>query len=357
MMIIPDIFRENAHKIYKKMERDENSLLYLFLEITRKCNLNCRHCGSDCKAEVNTRELTTDSWIKILEDIARSFKPLPTIVLTGGEAILHQNFYRIVNKINSLNFRWGLVSNGYSLDKDQIKKLEDNNIYSLTISLDGMEINHNWLRKKKDSYSKTLRALHYLSKSNIPIKDVVTCVNPLNLNELGNISEVLLKNGISSWRLFRIFPAGRAKDNQELQMSYIETKEMISWIKDNKKNLHKRGLDVSLSCEGWLPFRIDKDVRNQPFFCRAGINIASILSDGTVTGCSNNDSNFYEGNVLNDNFLYLWKNAFRNFRNRDWVSKTSCGKCEKLKSCEGGSIHLWRDKIQSPEFCYADCFK
>lgn len=356
-MIIPDIFKNYAHQIYKNLERNESALFYLFLEITRKCNLNCRHCGSDCKSEVAEKELTTESWLRLLDDISESFNPLPTIVLTGGEAILHKDFYRIVDKINSLNLRWGLVSNGYCLSKAQVEKLEEKNIYSLTVSLDGMEINHNWLRKKKDSFDKTFRALHYISKSKIPIKDVVTCVNPLNLNELDRISDLLLKMRIFSWRLFRIFPAGRAKENRELQMTTFETRKMIDWIKINKKNLYKKGLDLSLSCEGWLPFKEDKTLRNQPFFCRAGVNIASILCDGTVTGCSNNHSRFYEGNVLDHRFSYLWKHEFKKFRNREWVAKTSCGKCENMKVCEGGSIHLWRDKKESPDFCYMDCFK
>lgn len=356
-MIIPDFLKEQIHLKYKRMERDEASLLYLFLEITRKCNLKCRHCGSDCKSEYSAEELTSDSWLKIIDDIYLKFKPAPTIVITGGEALLHEDFFKIIDKINSYKMRWGLVSNGYLLDKETIEKLQDKNIYSITVSLDGLEINHNWLRCKKDSYSKTLSALHYLSKCKIPLKDVVTCVNPLNLKELIQISDILLKNKINYWRLFRIFPAGRAKENKELQLNVEETKEMIEWVKKNRKDLCVKGLDVSLSCEGWLPYKVDKKVRNQPFFCRAGINIASILCDGTVTGCSNNHKRFFEGNVLKNSFSYLWKNEFKKFRNREWVKETTCFQCKDYKFCEGSSIHLWRDNLKKPEFCYMDCYK
>jgi radical SAM protein with 4Fe4S-binding SPASM domain len=252
---------------------------------------------------------------------------------------------------------WGLVSNGYNLDKQMLGLCIDNGIGSITVSLDGQKAAHEWLRGKQDTFNRTMMALDLIAASQIPLIDVVTCVNPHNLSELDSIASILMNTGIPAWRLFRIFPAGRAKNNSDLQLTVAQTRQLIDWVQEKKPFLAKKKLDVQLSCEGWLPIAIDRQVRNQPFFCRAGINIASILSDGTITGCSNNAPRFFEGNILSDSFSYVWQHRFTSFRDRSWVKNTECGTCQQSGHCEGGSIHLWRENDKRPEFCYADCFK
>jgi len=158
--------------------------------------------------------------------------------------------------------------------------------------------------------------------------------------------------GIQLWRLFRIFPSGRAGKNRQLLLSFEQTQSFIRWVIKNRPLLKPKGLNVSLSCEGYLPFQVDRKVRDQPFFCRAGINIASILCDGTVTGCPNNDPSFYAGNIQKDDFIQLWLHGFSKFRKREWIKETDCFGCDAVKHCMGGSIHLWELGKNRPRFCY-----
>jgi len=192
-----------------------------------------------------------------------------------------------------------------------------------------------------------------IANSNLKYKDAVTCVYPDNIDELNEIAEILIAKKFTSWRLFRIFPSGRAFENDELQLTFKQTHEMINWIAENKTRYKKLGLTINLSCEGWLPFETDSKVRDGYFFCRAGINIASILSDGNITGCTNNHESFYTGNILTDDFNTVWNNNFDNFRKRNWIDKTVCKSCEHIKACDGGSIHLWELGQEKPKFCYA----
>jgi radical SAM protein with 4Fe4S-binding SPASM domain len=354
MNVMPPSIKEHCHSLYKKAECSTHDLLYLFLEITRACNLSCKHCGSDCSSNNTFESLTTESWISIIDYISQHFNPPPSIVLTGGEPIIHPDFETIIKKIDSLKLCWGMVSNGYALNSKLIDLLKKYHMHSITISLDGTSEGHNWLRCKSDAYTRTIDSIKQLVNMHFPLMDVVTCVNPRNISQLDEIAQTLIGLGIRSWRLFRIFPAGRAKDNSNLLLSHKQTQALLEWISHNKNKYHSEGLDINYSCEGWVPFTQDQAIRNHPFFCRAGINIASILSDGTITGCTNNAHRFYEGSILKDNLAHIWKNKFKQFRNRDWVQQTSCGKCHHVKKCQGSSIHLWRDDLQKPDFCYMD---
>jgi radical SAM protein with 4Fe4S-binding SPASM domain len=215
-----------------------------------------------------------------------------------------------------------------------------------------MEDSHNWLRNKDNSFCKTVDALKLISKSNIPYKDIVTCVSPKNIEELDDIAKLLIDSGVSKWRLFRIFPSGRAINNSELTLDFKQTQSMLKWIEENKPKLQKKGLNLNLSCEGWVPFNQDKKLRDNAFFCRSGINIASVLSDGTITGCSNNSEGFQVGNILVDNFRKVWEEEFDIFRSKGWLNSTICNDCEYIKECKGGSIHLWELGDKRPKFCY-----
>ena len=352
-MKIKTQIKSKLHSVYKKIEIKEHTLSYLFLEITRKCNLNCLHCGSDCKADTNFPELTTESWFKIIDYIEKTYSKKVALVITGGEPLLHPDIFKIGQYIKDKGMRWGMVTNGISLNKNKLDKLIKAGIYSITLSLDGLEENHNWLRDSPNAFKKTLSALKEIGKTNIYFKDVVTCVSPRNLNELKDIANLLIENNIENWRIFRIFPSGRAKDNPDLSLTFKQTQEMLDFIAKNKKGYLEKGLNLNLSCEGWISMDKDVQVRDNPFFCRAGVNIASVLSDGTITGCTNNSEAFHVGNILKDNFANLWKNKFDIFRKREWIEKTECSNCKHIKQCNGSSIHLWEStEDKKPKFCY-----
>jgi len=343
--------KKAAFQLYKNMEIKDHPLLYLFLEITRKCNLNCLHCGSDCKSESSASELTTGSWKKIISYVKDNFGTNVSLIITGGEPLLHPDLEKIGKHISSLGMKWGMVTNGMALSKTKLEKLLDAGLTSITVSLDGMEESHNLLRNHKNSYKTVYSALKMLGSSDIEIKDVVTCVHPSNLEELDSVAKNLIEAGIHDWRLFRIFPNGRAKDSN-LLLTYDETWKMLQWIKERKPHYKKKGLNINYSCEGYLPFKEDRAVRDFPFFCRAGVNFASILCDGTITGCSNNHSGFTQGNILKDDFREVWEKRFDDLRKREWLRNTVCSECKSFKECRGSSIHLWEYGKKKPNFCY-----
>jgi len=345
-------FRRLAYNAYRRLETRRHRLLYLFLEITRRCNLQCLHCGSDCGRDSQGEELTTDSWLRVVDHIRENFGADVMLVLTGGEPLMHPELARITEHIDRQGMPWGVVTNGQLLTQERLDALTEHDIRSITISLDGPAELHDRLRNRAGSFEETVAAMHRIGRSEIPLSDVVTCVHPGNLERLDETAEIILDSGMKAWRLFRIFPSGRAAENRALDLDFDQSWEMVRWIERNRKRLKRRGLSVGLSCEGYLPFKLDRRVRDMPFFCRAGINFGAILADGTVTGCSNNHASFYQGNILENNFRYLWENRFEPFRKRAWLANTTCADCSAAGECRGGSIHLWQLGERSPAFCY-----
>lgn len=346
-------FKHALYNLYKNVETKEHELLYLFLEVTRRCNMNCLHCGSDCKATSNMPEFTTESLLKIVDYFADHFSPSMAFVITGGEPLVRGDLETVCRRISERGRKWGMVTNGMLLTPQRFASLEAAGLYSMTISLDGIGATHDLLRNRKGAYENVLSALSLLGSSKqAEFKDAVTCVFAKNLPELDKIAGVLIERGITSWRLFRIFPSGRAKDNPELRLDYSSSLRLLDWIAEKRPVYAERGLDVSFSCEGYLPPKMDDKVRDLPYFCRAGINIGAVLADGTITGCSNNAECFYEGNILKDDFATVWNEGFKKFRDKKWMKKGPCADCREFSKCKGNSVHLWHDLESGPAFCY-----
>ena len=344
--------RQFFYDRYRDIEIAEHQLLYLFLEVTRACNLSCRHCGSDCGSEDRIPILTLRNWRSIVDHVSARFPSDLLFVVTGGEPLVWPHLVELGRRIRLNRRRWGMVTNGFALDREMLVNLMAAEISSITISLDGKEDAHNHLRNNSHAYARALHAIELVGKSGIPFRDVVTCVFPKNLDSLAQIADLVLEAGIPNWRLFRIFPQGRARNNPDLLLSRAQSWRMVEWIRENRRRYAKAGLRINFSCEGWFPFRLDRSIRSEPFFCRSGVNIASILCDGTVTGCANNGPAFVQGNALRDDFALTWDKGFEKLRNRDWMRNGLCADCRHFAHCRGGSVHLWDDAKRSPSFCY-----
>jgi len=344
--------RQFFYDRYKALETREHRLLYLFLEVTRACNLSCLHCGSDCGAENTTPVLAPQDWFSLVDQVAARFSKDLLFVVTGGEPLAWPHLAALGRRISAAQRRWGMVTNGFTLDRSALTELTDAGLASITVSLDGDEAAHNFLRNNPLAHARAVRAIELVGKSRIPFRDVVTCVFPRNLRALSGIADSLVDLGVSHWRLFRIFPLGRAKNNPDLLLSRAQSWEMLEWIRENRRSYRRAGLTINLSCEGWLPFALDRRIRIEPFFCRSGISIASILCDGTVTGCANNGPAFHEGNIFSHDFARIWDTGFRKLRDREWMRTGICADCRDFPHCRGGSAHQWDQGARSPSFCY-----
>ena len=313
--------------------------------------MSCRHCGSDCTTQETKDPLSIDEWQKLIDHVCANFSSELAFVFTGGEPLLYPGLCDLGRRISTRGRRWGLVTNGYALDEDTLAKLIAAGVGSITISLDGDRDQHTWLRRNPESFDRALRALKLVGKTDIENKDAVTCVHPGNLNNLDRIGALLHEAGIRQWRLFRIFPLGRAAQNSELMLGNEGEAALVRWIADNRRRYRSLGVRIELSCEGWLPYGLDRRVRNEPFFCRSGINIASVLADGCITGCSNNASHLYQGNIRTTSLAQAWEHGFSVYRNRRQPVKGPCASCREFSNCLGGSAHLWKEAGSYTESC------
>lgn len=342
------------HNQYRKSESKIHQLSYILWESTLRCNLACVHCGSDCKKDATIKDMPAKDFLRAIDEIIPIVEPNNTlIVFTGGEALLRNDLEQVGIELYKRGFPWGLVTNGMLLNQKRFTSLLNAGLRSITISLDGLENSHNWMRGNKNSFTKVVEAIKLLPQAKDIKYDVVTCANQRNFNELSQIRDMLIEMNVAEWRIFTIFPIGRAAENKELQLNPEQFKHVFEFIKQTR---NQGKIKLSYGCEGFLG-NYEKEVRDNFFFCRAGVNVASILADGSISACPNLRSNFIQGNIYKDNFAEVWQNKYQLYRDRSWTKTGECADCEYFKTCEGNGLHLRDEKTGELLFCHLNRIK
>lgn len=280
-------------------------------------------------------------FLRVLDSIRAKVNPnKTTIAITGGEPLMRKDIEKTGEQIARWGFPWGIVSNGWALSGTRLNSLIDAGMVTMTVSLDGLENSHDWLRGKKGSFSRAVSAISNAANSSLPLFDVVTCLTQRNVHELAGIRDMLIELGVKNWRIISVFPRGRAAGNSELVLSGVQLKDVMEFIISCRIAGKIR---TSYSCDGFLG-GYEKEVRDDFMFCRAGINIGSILTDGSISACPSLRGDFVQGSIYSDDLMECWENRFKVMRDRHWAKTGACNQCSSWKWCGGNGLHLRDEK-------------
>lgn len=110
-----------------------------FIEITTRCNMKCPVCYADAEAKGTDMPLLD---VKRVIDTIAEKDPYAHIILIGGEPTLHQDFFTILDYINSkgLMKRTFIASNGITLaDEKFSEKVHKAGIKKFYLGFDGTD--------------------------------------------------------------------------------------------------------------------------------------------------------------------------------------------------------------------------
>jgi radical SAM protein with 4Fe4S-binding SPASM domain len=279
------------------MRSPEPSLRYLELQITDRCNLQCKHCyiGSSSAPE-RLHELSLDQ----IKTILREFEELQglRLLITGGEPLLHKNFEAINQMLPDFMVRKVLFSNGLLLNR---RLLKDLHVDEIQVSIDGLEQAHDILRGT-GTFARSMESIRLCLDMGYEVS-ISTMVHADNLNDFDSMEMLFKKMGIRDWTVDVPCISGRLADNEKSQVS-----------PETGGRYLKYGFGEGLHSGG------------DGYGC--GLHLMSVMADGKITKCT-----FYSDKsvgTVHDGLRECWK-KIPPVR----LSDLTCD-CAYLASCMGG---------------------
>lgn len=107
-----------------------------------------------------------------------------------------------------------MQSGAYNLNEERISDAKKAGIRNIGVSIDGLPDTHNKIRGRRDSFEHVIHCLQLLKKYNIP-SSVNTVITKLNQNELSELLDVLIENGVRNWQIQLAVAMGNAVDHSE----------------------------------------------------------------------------------------------------------------------------------------------
>ncbi|HUR33222.1 MAG TPA: radical SAM protein [Vicinamibacterales bacterium] len=240
--------------------------LLVQLVVTRRCNLSCGYCSEydDVSPPVETALLE-----RRIDHIAQ----LGTLIvtLTGGEPLLHPKLDQLIARVASHGMVCTLISNGYPLTKEWIRRLNQSKLSLLQMSVDNMEPNE-FSQKSWSQIRKKLELLREHATFSVNINAVLGSSNleqtrqvVAGVRELGFFMTVGLMHDARGQIEPGLLRGELAQTYEEMQRA------------SNKTVFHRTG-------EGWERDMLEDG--SSPFKCRAGGRYLYVDEFGKVNYCS-----------------------------------------------------------------------
>ncbi|MBI2890316.1 MAG: TIGR04053 family radical SAM/SPASM domain-containing protein [Nitrospirae bacterium] len=180
-------------------------------EVTRACDLACRHCRAKAQPERDTNELTFEEGKALLTDVARFGRPAPLLILTGGDPFKRADLFDLIRWGDAAGLRMAASPAGTpSLTEKNISGLKEAGAKVISLSVDGAtEASHDRFRGVSGVFWWTLFGWEAARKCKLPIQ-INTTVSRHNLGELDEIFDLVARRGALTWSVFFLVPTGRA---------------------------------------------------------------------------------------------------------------------------------------------------
>lgn len=318
-------------------------------ELTRNCNLNCVHCRAAASKGPHGGELTLPECKRILDQIARFASP--TIILTGGEPLLRDDIFDIVEYGNTKGLRLVMAINGTLLTEESAQKLRNGGIKRISLSLDGKDArSHDAFRGVIGSFNSVMRAAAFLTGIGLPFQ-INTTVTRFNVDDLLEIYNLVKSIGAVAWHAFLLVPVGRGKNLKGKELDAKAYEDVLNWLYDIES---RNEIEMKVTCAPHY-YRIVKERGDTPKSagCLAGKSFMFISHKGIAQPCGYLE--LASGDIRVEGVQGVWEESTVFTRLRDLPSyRGKCGGCRYLKICSGcraRAYELHGDFLQEEPYC------
>lgn len=308
--------------------------------ITDSCDQRCKHCYIFSEDQnLPLKEMSYQDIQSVLEnclEMCSKLGRLPYFYITGGDPILHKNFWQLLELLKSRNIPFSILGNPFHLNEAVCQKLKYYGCERYQLSIDGLRATHDFMRKP-GSFDTTIEKIRCIRSAGIKAV-IMTTVSNTNIREIPAIIDLVVENHVDIFAFARYCPTSFEKSTHIAPQEY---KGFLQLCWKKFEDYKDSGTTFNLKDHLWTLFLHDKGLFTIPEgldddTMYDGCNCANchltILPNGDVYACRRFESRV--GNVysdrLHDVFLGKPMDQYRQYSNFE-----KCSRCELLRFCRG----------------------
>lgn len=326
--------------------------------ITRTCNLKCIHCYSNSEHKHYAGELTTKEARAVIDDLA-DFK-VPVLLFSGGEPLLRRDLFELASYANAKGIRMTLSTNGTVIDREVADRIKEAGFSYVGVSLDGMEMVHDFFRGTDGAFRKTISGIQNLIEVNQKTGLRLT-LTEYTIDQIDSLFDLIVAKGIRRVCFYHLVPSGRG--GKILTVCPKKIRYGIDRILKRTQEIADQGyplevLTVDNHADGpyvYLKLLEQENPRAGDVYKKLRWNGGGFYSSGVGIACIDPQGNVHPdqfwshhslGNVREYPFSAIWTNSeeplLRGLRNKKEYVHGRCRQCRFFDLC-GGSLRVRAD--------------
>lgn len=310
--------------------------------ITDACDQRCKHCyifSEDSCKQIDMMSLEQmQEVLANCEEFCKEYNRSPYFYITGGDPILHPNFWDLLRLLKEKEIPFTILGNPFHLSDKICKQLKEHGCDKYQLSLDGLRETHDWFRKP-GSFDTTLEKISCIKNAGIKAV-IMTTVSGTNIKEIPEIIDTVVKNKADIFAFARYCPTSEEKD---VGMSPLEYRELLRICDSKFKYYEEQGCETYFNKKDHLwtlyeyeneTFQIPENAVDGMIYggCNCGNCHMTILATGDIYACRR-VQNSKVGNVFDNRLADIWICEMEQYRDYDKFKK--CSKCEIKAWCRG----------------------
>ncbi len=342
-------------------------------EVTRACDLACRHCRAEAINLRNPDELSTEEGYDLIDKIRSMGTHI--LVLSGGDPVKREDIFDLIRYGALSGLRMATIPAAtHALTPELVRKLKEAGLSQIAFSLDGPDREtHDSFRGTPGAFDLTMKGAWYARTAELPLQ-INTTFGVHNIDRFEEIATLVKDLGVVFWEVFFLVPTGRGRLLKQMKAYQYErlfeklyefSKEVDFIVKITEAQHYRRYVmeretkDKSPGAEADLPERLTRDfgpggsIGLAPKGVNSGNGFVFISHTGEVF-----PSGFLPisaGNVRNESIVDIYRESPLFVDIRDYRQiKGKCGVCEWKYICGGSRARAYAltgDYMESESGC------
>ena len=330
-------------KLWERM-KGKRTLFSFDIEITPRCNNNCRHCYINLPAgdkNAKEKELSAEEIRKIAKE-AVSLGALWCLI-TGGEPLLRPDFEEIYLSLKRLGLLVSVFTNATLITDEHIAFFLRYPPRDIEVSIYGVtKDTYEGVTRKSGSFEAFMRGLDRLSESGIKVrlKAMALRSNLVELPQIANFCRERTKDYFRFDPFLHLRYDGDAVRNNEIKYERLSPAEIVALERSDPKRFDS----LIRGCDKLIVPEFSDNTGNHLFLCGTGRGSFTLSYDGHFRPCSSlcHPDCIYD--LTKGNLAEAWSSfvsKVRGMRSERQEFMDKCRSCPLINLCMWCPAHAY----------------